>query len=84
MATETASKSYELWDTDSGNAVGGFTSEHEALAAVRDAAARYGTEYVTTWALVRATARRVTAIAEGRALVERALTEAPTEARKVS
>ncbi len=82
MATGTASKSYELWDTDSGNAVGGFASEHEALAAVRDAATRHGTEYVATWALIRATARRVTAIAEGRALVERALIKAPAEARK--
>jgi hypothetical protein len=84
MATEAASKSYELWDTDSGNAVGGFTSEHEALAAVRDAATRHGTEYVAAWALVRATARRVTAIAEGRALAERAVAEAPREARKAS
>ena len=30
---------YELWDLETGNAIGGFATEREALDAVRDAAA---------------------------------------------
>ena len=65
MATQTAHKIYELWDTTSGNAVDGFGSEQEALAAVRDARTRYGASYAEAWALIRATSRRVTVIAQG-------------------
>ena len=36
---------YELWDTKTRNAVGGFDSEAEALAVVREAIRRHGREY---------------------------------------
>ena len=42
---------YELWDAETGNRVGRFEREQEALAAVREDVARYGrdSEVVTTF-----------------------------------
>ena len=37
---------YELWDTKTRNAIGGFASQAEALAVVREAIERHGREYV--------------------------------------
>jgi hypothetical protein len=54
-----------------------FTTEVEALAAVRAAVAEHGPDFVTGWSLVRIPGRgEWTTVAEGQALVERALTGA--------
>jgi ribulose bisphosphate carboxylase small subunit len=63
---------YELWDLETRNLVDAFGSEADALAAVRDALAQHGSSYVASWALARATRRRVVPIAEGSALIARA------------
>lgn len=42
---------WELWDTDSGNLVGEYSTETEALAIVRDALDRHGSAVVATLAL---------------------------------
>ena len=42
---------WELWDTESGNLVGDYDSEADALAVVRDAVHRHGAVSVTTLAL---------------------------------
>ena len=36
---------YELWDVETGNCLGWFTAEDEALAFVRSLLDRYGTNY---------------------------------------
>lgn len=70
---------YELWDLETGNAVGGFGSEREALQAVRDALEEHGRAYVRAWGLARATERRMRSIAVGDALIERATTDSLSE-----
>ena len=67
---------YELWDLETGNAIGGFVSEREALQAVRDAIDDHGREYVRAWGLARTTTRQMRAIAEGDDLIERAIRDA--------
>jgi hypothetical protein len=42
---------YELWDGETGNLVGAYASEQDALAAVSDAVHRYGPAAATTLAL---------------------------------
>jgi hypothetical protein len=42
---------WELWDTESGNMVGDYDSEAEALAVVREAVRRHGPGVVATLAL---------------------------------
>src|SRR5437867_9689628 len=42
---------WELWDTESGNMVGDYASESEALNVVRDALRRHGSSGVVTLAL---------------------------------
>lgn len=42
---------WELWDTESGNMVGDYDSEADALAVVRDAVRRHGPGVVRTLAL---------------------------------
>jgi hypothetical protein len=65
---------YELWDGDTGNAIGGFDTEADALALVREAIARHGRSYVETWFLGSEDARgRSKLIADGIVLAERAL-----------
>lgn len=43
---------YELWEIRSGNLMGAFETEEEALRAVRKAIDRYGVGYVETVALL--------------------------------
>jgi hypothetical protein len=64
---------YELWEMSSGNLVGSWPAEAEALTVVRDALARHGAELVASLALLSEDAQGdTTVVAEGAALVERA------------
>jgi hypothetical protein len=81
---------YELWDRETGNLVGSYRTEAEALAAVREEIRAYGreSEAVTSLGLLRRKPRRGHLIpkggglvAEGAALVERALAAAPQSER---
>ena len=64
---------FELWNTSSGNLLGTFPTEAEALAAVREAIQRHGEGYVDTLALGRENSRGASRIvAAGAPLVERA------------
>ena len=66
---------YELWETQSGNLMGAFGSEAEALAAVARTAAKYGEAAVETVALFRADdeSDEVDCIAAGAELLARAM-----------
>jgi hypothetical protein len=68
---------YELWDSSSGNRVGSFATRADALAAVREDAARYGrqSEVVQSLGLLHRGIRGTTLIADGSDLVERAFAE---------
>lgn len=64
---------YELWEMRSGNLVGSWPAEAEALAVVREALARHGPEFVASLSLLSEdTQGDTTVVAEGAALVERA------------
>jgi len=64
---------YELWNTNSSNLVGTFSSEEEALRAVREALECYGASYVDSLALGCENSRgKSRLIASGRALADRA------------
>jgi hypothetical protein len=39
---------YEIWDLESGNRLGEFSTEDEALTQVKDALERHGEQYVAT------------------------------------
>lgn len=67
---------YELWDSETGNRVGRYPSEQAALAAVVEDIGRYGrdSEAVLTLGLLRRDPDDL--IAEGHALVDRALSTA--------
>lgn len=71
---------YELWDGDTGNRVGTYPTEGEALQAVAEDIARYGreSETILTLGLLRRdpTERDDALVAEGAALVERAVAAA--------
>lgn len=65
---------YELWEMASRNAIAGFPTEDEALAAVREEIAAGGRGAVDTWFLGYEDARgRSKALAQGAQLAERAL-----------
>jgi hypothetical protein len=65
---------YELWSMTSRSLLGCFDSETEALAAVREAVERNGTDYAAGLALGREDRRgRPRLTAEGDVLVQRAL-----------
>ena len=65
---------YELWDTKTGNAIGGFASQAEALAVVRDAINRHGRAYADILFLGCEDERgQSRPIAQGQALAELAL-----------
>jgi hypothetical protein len=62
---------YELWDSESGNLVGRYATEDEALVAVRETVALYGPDAAGSLLLgVEDPDRRSKAIARGPALVE--------------
>lgn len=57
---------YEIWETDSGNVVGGYDTEADALAVVCDTIAVYGEGAVTSWLLLREDRRGAsTSVAQG-------------------
>jgi hypothetical protein len=63
---------YELWEMRSGNLVGSWTAEAEALAVVRDALDRHGAGMVAPLSLLSEDPHGGTHVfAEGTALVER-------------
>jgi hypothetical protein len=65
---------YILLNLETANYVATYRAESEALADVRDAVERFGRGYVGDWALAgKSEAGEVTAIAEGDALIERAM-----------
>lgn len=66
-------KLYELWDGETGNLIGAYASEQEALAAVSDAVQRYGPSAATTLALAVEDERGEGGLmASGASLIERA------------
>jgi hypothetical protein len=71
-------KSYELWNTRSGNLLGTFESEEAALEAVRQALAAYGRAYAERLLLgCEDRSGRSRKIAQSAELVERALAVRP-------
>jgi hypothetical protein len=69
---------YTLMDIDTGNLIGTYATEQEALTLIEHAIAAYGTEYADTLALGREDAKGyATVIAEGQELAQRALAPAP-------
>jgi hypothetical protein len=72
---------YEVWSTVAGSILGGYETEEAALAAVRAVVARYGEAYGEGLALAyEDRSGRSRAIAQGAALVRRALTNPGTPA----
>ena len=68
---------YELWDLDSGNLIGSYETEHEALEVLRNAIDAYGKAYADAVGLGRRDDKgQVQSIAESTALAERALARA--------
>ncbi len=64
---------YELWDVDSGNMIGSFETEADALAEVRGLAAANAPGYADDLSLGRFDASGGALIAEGAELLARAL-----------
>lgn len=71
---------YELWDGETGNRVGVYPTEEAALRALAEDVARYGreSEEITALALLQrdSDGHGAALIAEGAALIERALATA--------
>jgi hypothetical protein len=75
---------FELWDAESGNALGDYATEDGALAVIREAIRHDSRASVATLGLLCVNARgRATVIAEGDELAARALAAAPSEAATV-
>jgi hypothetical protein len=69
---------YVLFNLETANQEGTFRSEAEALGEVRDAVARFGRTIAKSWALgYWDEADALQAVAEGDALIDRALGRAP-------
>lgn len=67
-------ESFILWDTDTGNMVGAFDTEAEALSVVQHALRTDGAADVESLALVHETEQgEMTVLAEGTGLAQRAL-----------
>jgi hypothetical protein len=60
---------FEIWDLDSGNRLGEFATEAEAVAEVKHALDQHGEEYVATLLLDAEDEGRTQLIAQGPALV---------------
>jgi hypothetical protein len=74
--------SYELWDLKTRNAVGGYSTEAEALDVVRRTIDANGPEFANDLALLRVTAHgRAKPVAVGAALADRAREAAPPQQR---
>ncbi|MBI2761791.1 MAG: hypothetical protein HYX51_10245 [Chloroflexi bacterium] len=64
---------YEVWDTDTANLVGSYSTEDAALKLVRDTVAASGETRVLTWALAREDRRgKTTTLAVGHDLIAQA------------
>ena len=75
---------YELWSKASRTILGAFGTEAAALTAVREAIAAHGRLYAEELAIIREDSRgRSQPVAEGTALVQRAL-QAPETPHRVS
>jgi hypothetical protein len=61
---------YELWETRSGNLMGSFASEEEAVAVVRDAIKQHGRNYLESLVLAREEDEDTVTIAEGMKLAD--------------
>ena len=73
--------SYEVWDTQSGNLVGAYRTEREALQVVRELVQLNGRDYGEGLALLREDrSGSVTGVAEGAALVEWCVAPRPAPA----
>jgi hypothetical protein len=71
---------FELWNAESGNLLGTFPTEAQALAAVHEAVRRNGESYGTALALGRESSRgKSKIVASGRELVLRAGGQAQAE-----
>jgi hypothetical protein len=69
---------YELWEASTGNAMGAYDTEEDALGVIRDTVRHYGRQSVATFGLLRINSRgRAKLLAEGEALADRALASAP-------
>ena len=76
---------FELWDSDSGNCIGFYPTEKEALASISESIADNGEEYADTLALLRIDAKReLETIAVGADLAVRARQAAIEAANKVA
>ncbi|MGD9893430.1 MAG: YegP family protein [Dehalococcoidia bacterium] len=64
---------YEIWDLQTGNAVGDFDSEESALAEVRAMMQQYGAKPLMPWALERHDGDTIVPVAEGERLMMLAL-----------
>jgi hypothetical protein len=65
---------FQLWDEESANLVGSYSTEDAALSIVRDAVEKHGREAIDTILLLREDAgEQLTEIAAGVALVDLAL-----------
>ncbi|MFN8634177.1 MAG: hypothetical protein U0893_10000 [Chloroflexota bacterium] len=65
---------FQLWEAESANLVGSYETEDEALSVIRKAIEKHGPESVESILLLREGSRgRLAKIAEGVALVDRAL-----------
>jgi hypothetical protein len=65
---------FELWETSTGNLIGSYAAEQEALELIRGAIEAHGDAYVHSIALGYAgTDGRSRILAQGKGLVERAL-----------
>ena len=74
---------YELWEMRSGNLVGSWPVEAEALAVVREAMTRHGAEMVASLSLLSEDPRgETTLVAEGAALGERARQAMPSREQR--
>jgi len=63
---------FQLWDVESGNLVGEYLTERDAIAVVCQTLANYGSEHVITLALTQERGQGPEIIAEGAELLRRA------------
>jgi hypothetical protein len=70
---------YEIWDTETGNLIGEFPTEDEALQLVRHAIEDWGKDAAATLVMGYGQNDEVASqVAEGEALIKRALSAAAT------
>ena len=77
---ENGAVTYGLRDSETGQYMGAFSSEDEALTAVRDDLRRYGQAEVELYDFVRYSSSGTDTLARGSALIERATARVHTSA----